>query len=362
VESLGEKLKTARENRGWDYAYISRETNIAVRYLEALEKENFSCFPGEPYVLGFLKSYGEFLDVDVDELFSLYRSLKIQEQPVPVDQLIKKHSPFPKIVGIVAVVVAALGVAALAVHLFSRLPERNQVVFEVTRTALEYTMSTDFLERRFFPGDSVLVTNGVHSHRLVFASLDDTVTITTPAGPVMLELGEEVTLNLGDDAFSELRIFAADFVHNNSAMGAMLRFEQVSFPQTFINPVQETPLQPFAPGQQMITIIPSSVSAFPFTLQAVFQDFCLFRYEVLFEPARQGRSENFYQRGQELSITAQNGIRLGISNAQAVRLQVVGGGHTVPFEAGGPGEVVAADLRWIRDPDNRYRVVLMRLD
>jgi len=331
--------------------------------MKALEKEDFSCFPGEPYVLGFLKSYGEFLDVDQEELMSLYRSLRIQEQPVPVEQLLKAPSRLPKIVGVAVLVLAILGLAAGIMHLVPRLSQGTQAP-PVVRMALEHTMTSDFFERRFFPGDSILVTNGVDSHRLVFASLGDAVTITTPSGPVMLDLGQEVTVNLSENEFTELRIVAADFVRNNSASGALLRFEQTSFPLAIApaNPLQDIAPEPFVPGEEMLTIIPSVPGAFPFTLQAVFQDFCLFRYEILFEPARQGQNEHFYQRTQELSITAQNGIRLGISNARAVRLQVVGGGHTVPFEAGGPGEIVVADLRWIRDPDNRFRLVLIRLD
>ena len=363
MESLGEKLKTAREERGLTHDYISRETNIATRYLEALEKEDFSCFPGEPYILGFIRSYGEFLELNTEELLSLYRSLKIQEQPVPVEQLLKPPSPVPKIIGVAVAVLAILGLVVGAMYFIPRLPERTQAPHHPpTRTALEYTMSADFLERRFFPGDSILVTNGVESHRLVFASLGDAVTISTPRGPVMLDLGQEVTVNLSDNEFNELRIIAADFVRNNSASGALLRFEQTVFPQSFIPPLSDIAPEAFAPGREMLTIIPPSPSAFPFTLQASFQGLCLFRYEILFEPGRQGRSEHFYQRTQELSITAQNGIRLGISNARAVRLQVVGGGRVVPFEAGGPGEVVAADLRWIRDEDNRFRLVLIRLD
>ena len=363
MESLGEKLRIVREERAWTHDYVSRETNIATRYLEALEKEDFSCFPGEPYVLGFLKSYGEFLEINPEELLSLYRSHKIQEQPVPVEQLLKPHSALPKIIGVIVIILVILGLAAGAMYfnLIPRRPERTQAIQPAVRTALEYTMSADFLERRFFPGDSILVTNGIESHRLVFASLGHTVTITTPQGPVMLDLGQEVTVNLSDNEFTELRIIAADFVRNNSTLGALLRFEQASLPQTFIPPPPDISPETFA-AREMLTIIPSSPNAFPFTLQATFLDFCLFRYEILFEPARQGRSEHFYQRTQELSITAQNGIRLGISNARAVRLQVVGGGRIVPFEAGGPGEVVAADLRWIRDEDNRFRLVLIRLD
>jgi hypothetical protein len=41
---------------------------------------------------------------------------------------------------------------------------------------------------------------------------------------------------------------------------------------------------------------------------------------------------------------------------------VIGGGRTVPVELGGAGEVVVADIRWVRDEENRYRMVLMRLE
>jgi hypothetical protein len=106
----------------------------------------------------------------------------------------------------------------------------------------------------------------------------------------------------------------------------------------------------------------TSPNAYPFTLQVVFQGYCLFRYEILFERDRPGRSEQYYQRSEELSLTAQNGIRLGISNARAVMLQVIAGGRTIPLEVGGPGEVVAAELRWVRDEDNRYSLALIRLE
>ncbi|MDR2111320.1 MAG: helix-turn-helix domain-containing protein, partial [Spirochaetaceae bacterium] len=61
MESLGEKLKNTREEKGLTYDQVGRETHIASRYLEALEAEDFSKFPGEPYVQGFLRNYGSYL-------------------------------------------------------------------------------------------------------------------------------------------------------------------------------------------------------------------------------------------------------------------------------------------------------------
>jgi hypothetical protein len=109
-------------------------------------------------------------------------------------------------------------------------------------------------------------------------------------------------------------------------------------------------------------VIFSSPSAYPFTLQAAFQGYCMFRWEILFERDRQDRNEQYFQRGNELNIQAQNGIRIWASNGQAAKLQVIGGGRTVPAELGGAGEVVVADLRWVRDEENRYRLVLVRLE
>jgi len=363
MQSLGEKLKNLREQQGWDYDHISRETNISKRYLEALEKEDFSCFPAEPYLLGFLKNYANFLGCEEAEILSLYHSFKIQEQPAPMDVLLKKPSPLPKIISIAAALIVAAGLIAGAAYFLPRLPQRTKTAAQVEPTAAEYTMSSGFLERRFYPGDSIIINDGEESFRFVFTSLSDAITLTAPRGPILLDLGQEVRLTLSNNAESELSITVADFARNDTASGALLRFEQTALTQPEpAAPVELVQAAVARPGREMLTIIPASPSAYPFTLQAVFQAFCLFRYEVLFEADRPERSERVYQRTEQQNINAQNGIRLGVSNAQAVRLQVMAGGNAIPVELGSAGEVVAADLRWVRDQDGRFRLVLIRLE
>ena len=367
MESLGNKLKTAREAKGLSYDYVSRETNISTRYLDALEREDFSGFPGEPYVLGFLRNYAEYLGLNPDELQSLYRSLKIQEQPIPVEALLKRPSPLPKIIGGIAISLAVLGIGAVVYIAISRFPKKTGTLQDQPRRPSEYVLNADYLERRLYPEDSILVSDGVDSYKLIFSNLGDAVTVTTHKGPVVLDLGQEVTIDLNNTGMSKLRIIASDFVKNDSNSGALLRFEHITPIQTASGTLpdddpQIIPSQIEGNEREAPIIIFSSPNAYPFTLQAVFQGYCLFRYEVLFERDRPGRNEQYYQRSEEISISAQNGIRLGISNAQAVKLQVIGSGRTVSLETGSAGEVVAADLRWVRDEDGRYRLVLMRLD
>jgi len=362
VESLGNKLKTAREERGLNYDQISQDTNISSRYLLALEREDFSAFPGEPYLIGFLKNYSEYLGINPSETLSLYNSIKLREQPVPVEQLLHNPSPVPKIIGMAAVSLVILAVVVGVIFFIYRFPKRTQSAPVAARPAAEYVLNTDFMERRFYPGDSIIVTEGSSSYKLVFSSLTDAITITTPRGPVMLDLGQEVTIDLGNSGFAGLRIIATDFAKNDTVSGAQLRFEQEVPSQVTVAAAPEIPVETISTGRDSNPSIFTSPNAFPFTLQAVFQGYCLFRYEILFERDRQGRSEQYYQRSEEINIQAQNGIRLGISNAQAVKLQVIGSGRTIPLEVGGAGEVVAADLRWVRDEENRFRLVLLRLE
>ena len=95
MESIGEKLRKAREQLGRSVEEIARETNITKRYIVALENEDFDAFPGEPYLVGFLRTYAETLGLSSDEVVALYKNFKIQEQPLPMDELIQKPNRKP---------------------------------------------------------------------------------------------------------------------------------------------------------------------------------------------------------------------------------------------------------------------------
>jgi len=373
VKSLGEKLRTAREAKGLDFDQTSKDTKIAIRYLQALENEDFSDFPGEAYITGFLRNYGAYLDLDIQELLALYRALKIQEQPIPVKQLLKKPSLLPKIAVSTALVILALGVLGGGIFYLVTRPRTPRDTAPVARTPVEYTMSGDSFEHRFFKGDTILVPSGPEAStgedgqdpkrlKLELLSLEDVVTIRTPGGPVILDLTQEADISLDDSGMFNLLISAVDYVKNNVDMGVLLRFE---LKNTFtpVAAIDADSLETASIiGQTASTVIFSSPNPYPFTLQANFQGYCMFRWEILMERDRRDRNERYFQRTDELNIQAQNGIRVWASNAQAAKIQVIGGGRTVPVEIGGAGEVVVVDVRWVRDDDNRYRLIVVRLE
>ena len=93
LESIGEKLRLARENRKLTYKDVMKETNISMTFLEALEDEEFEKFPSETYLIGFLKSYAEFLRLDTEEMIQAYKGFKIGESATPLEELTKPTKP-----------------------------------------------------------------------------------------------------------------------------------------------------------------------------------------------------------------------------------------------------------------------------
>ena len=92
MESFGKLLREAREKKNIDIETAANETVISKTYLQALEQESLDKFPSETYLMGFLKNYAEYLEVDVGRITSLYRAKKIQEAPIP-PSLLQRSKP-----------------------------------------------------------------------------------------------------------------------------------------------------------------------------------------------------------------------------------------------------------------------------
>lgn len=75
-KTLGEKLRSARKNLSSDLEFMEKETRVSLKYLQALELDNYQHLPAEVYVLGFLKRYAEFLNLDKDEIIEQYQLQK----------------------------------------------------------------------------------------------------------------------------------------------------------------------------------------------------------------------------------------------------------------------------------------------
>lgn len=80
VGIIGDELRKAREAKGYSLLDAENTTKIRMKYLEAIENEDFNVIPGKVYLKGFIKNYAGFLGVDTDKLLNHLNEFIIDEQ------------------------------------------------------------------------------------------------------------------------------------------------------------------------------------------------------------------------------------------------------------------------------------------
>jgi len=73
MQSVGERLRSAREAKGVTASEAAAATKIKVQHIEALEAEDFNKIAAPIYVKGFLKLYAEYLSLEADSLIEQYK-------------------------------------------------------------------------------------------------------------------------------------------------------------------------------------------------------------------------------------------------------------------------------------------------
>lgn len=372
--AIGEELRAAREKKGLSLDQVADETNIARRYLGALETEDFSIFPGDPYIIGFLRNYAEYLGLEARDFVGAFKSMRIQEQPVPLERLIparKKPSPL-LLVGLPLALVALVGSAYLVYDAVRDRAAANEArAAEARRDPETYKLGAAPFERRVYPGDSLAIAFAERSYTVGVSAITDRVALETPAGVFRFMLGEEGTIDLDRDNLSDLLVFVADFSKGQPDKGALLRIVAsgalaqalaIAAPAGSALPVGTTtppeaaatapaavalPAAVDAPpaGAKVRDIFTGNATTYPFVLTGTFSNYAMFRYEV----DRRDRDERYYRKGDTLTVNANNAIKIWTSNAGSARLTVqASGGKTAVLELGSPGEVAVKRIYWYR--------------
>ncbi|HLN64397.1 MAG TPA: helix-turn-helix transcriptional regulator, partial [Symbiobacteriaceae bacterium] len=73
MEEIGRRLRAAREARELTLQVVEDETKIRRKYIEALESGRVADLPGDAYVKGFLRTYGNYLGLDGTALVEEYK-------------------------------------------------------------------------------------------------------------------------------------------------------------------------------------------------------------------------------------------------------------------------------------------------
>ncbi|MDL1910998.1 DUF4115 domain-containing protein [Chloroflexi bacterium CFX6] len=74
MQTIGQRLKAAREEKQLTLDRIFEATRIRVNYLRALEDDDLSVMPSPVQARGYLRNYAEYLGLDIDRLLEEMRS------------------------------------------------------------------------------------------------------------------------------------------------------------------------------------------------------------------------------------------------------------------------------------------------
>lgn len=81
METLGEYLKRVRETCGYSLEYVADVTKINLRYLEAIEHDDFSKTPGDIFYYGFVRSFAKCLGISEEEISRRIRETAAEAEP-----------------------------------------------------------------------------------------------------------------------------------------------------------------------------------------------------------------------------------------------------------------------------------------
>src|ERR1700687_4534867 len=73
--TIGEQLRLSREERGIALREISNQTRISMRYLEAIEGNDFKRLPGGIFNRSFIKAYARCVGFDEKEAVEAYTKM-----------------------------------------------------------------------------------------------------------------------------------------------------------------------------------------------------------------------------------------------------------------------------------------------
>lgn len=88
--TLGEKLRQAREERGFSISEVAEQTRISALYLESIENNDYRILPGGIFNKGFVRSYAKVVGVDEQEALQDYAKL-MSEQGIPSPEETKTY-------------------------------------------------------------------------------------------------------------------------------------------------------------------------------------------------------------------------------------------------------------------------------
>jgi cytoskeleton protein RodZ len=389
MNQIGPLFRDARTESGKTIEDAVRETKIAKKYLVAIENENFDVFPGETYLLGFIRNYSQFLGLDPDEMILKYRDFKIQEQPAPIEQLTAKPHYQKRYV-----LIGIIGIIVISTVLYMLLSPRREGIEKrrekKAREAVEeqgekresatgeegiIVFEEEEIIKDFKAGSVIEIPLKNMVYRLSIDTIGENLGFSIGDIPFTLAPNERVEVDFDRDGRKDVLLRTNRLGEGTANLTLKKIFKAESTDLTIGLETDETAVAgpPGGPPEVVIIKEDELFADIPVAPKTGFQ--ILSGYEktdisadikgvstayLAYTIDDEERQKVLLRNGDELSFTAKDVLRLMVSNARGLNIQVNG----VAITLGRGGQTVAKVIRWYRDSDDSdlYHLIIDDLE
>jgi cytoskeleton protein RodZ len=389
MNQIGPLFRDARTESGKTIEDAVRETKIAKKYLVAIENENFDVFPGETYLLGFIRNYSQFLGLDPDEMILKYRDFKIQEQPAPIEQLTAKPHYQKRYV-----LIGIIGIIVISTVLYMLLSPRREGIEKrrekKAREAVEeqgekresatgeegiIVFDEEEIIKDFKAGSVIEIPLKNMVYRLSIDTIGENLGFSIGDIPFTLAPNERVEVDFDRDGRKDVLLRTNRLGEGTANLTLKKIFKAESTDLTIGLETDETAVAGPPGGPHEVVIIKEDelFADIPVAPKTGFQ--ILSGYEktdisadikgvstayLAYTIDDEERQKVLLRNGDELSFTAKDVLRLMVSNARGLNIQVNG----VAITLGRGGQTVAKVIRWYRDSDDSdlYHLIIDDLE
>jgi cytoskeleton protein RodZ len=358
MESLGKYLKDARSKLNISLGQIANDTNIAKKYLESLENEDYSIFPSETYLKGFLKSYCEYLKLNSNEVLKKYETIKIAESQVPLEKLIPKRKfnlrPLITIGSFVLILIFIIGITTIITKTIKNINKNNILSDKKNKDSKQpvtYTYKKDDPEQvlNLKKGDIIEYVMDNEKYKLAIKELTPVVKILTNASTnseIILIKSFPVKIDVNNDNTVELNLYLNQW--DSDKANIIISSKEINPNQSVENKISLEGENP-----QVLTKLVQK-SRIDFTVDVNGPAF--FRYKIDDNP----EVEKFYTDKYNNNFSAVEKVILWTSNAGNVSINFQNFNKTLKL--GEIGDIAVKLIKYKQNANNEYELEISNLN
>ncbi|MCD6396478.1 MAG: hypothetical protein J7L71_02975, partial [Spirochaetaceae bacterium] len=292
---------------------------------------------------------------------NLHRNMKLQEQPVPITELLDKRKSRLPLIFLIIFILAAAGAGIYFLYGYY---VNNKVVVSVkepvvtdqteNKNIYSYNAETVDIEERFPENSIVHIVSKENTYNIIVKSVGSNAVLSLSGRELVLNLGEDKSLDLNSDGIMDITLILNDIDISKKTASISIKTigkeakdnikKAISETDVSETGVSETGVSFLALKNQDAVVIRDADLPETFVIDVNFRSNSLVRYIA----DSGNRIEKYFDKGESFRLDVNKELKLWISNAGSFNGKISG----VEVNFGRSGEVTSYLIKWTKNSDS----------